>query len=153
MARVMTARHGNRILAQLGRLAQRHDEVGFVAALQTVDWAERPPDEVAQAAQLALLAGAHMAARQLAQEGAQQHPAHAALQRLARLLAPPRVIGHGPARPDLRANHDWIKRQSDPYRGRWVALRNGQLLTAADTFDALADQFPDPRGILLTKIF
>lgn len=153
MAKERTDDESGSVMAVLAELSERHEAAAFVSTLQTVDWASRPADEVAQAVKLALMTGAFMAARRLSQEGADRYPEHAELQKLARLLAPPRVIGHSPARPDLRANHEWMKREANAYRGKWIALRNGELLGTADTFDELADQFPDPRRILMTKIF
>jgi hypothetical protein len=154
MARERTADQADKAMAHLAELADRRDEAGFASALQAMDWSSRPAGEVLRAVQLALMAGAFLGARRLSQDGADRYPAHAELQRYARVLAPPRVIARNlPPRPDLRANHDWMKREADAYRGQWIALRNGELLGTASSFDALADQFPDPRDILLTKIF
>jgi len=121
---------------------------------QPTDWSGRPAGEVLRVVQLALMAGASLAARRLSQAGAARFPPDAELQKYARVLVPPKVTRRaGPPDLTLIANHDWIKREADAYRGQWIALRNGELLGTADTFDALADQFPDPRDILLTRIF
>jgi hypothetical protein len=154
MAKQRTTDHTDNVMAHLSDLADLRDEGAFVSALQEVDWRTRPAKDVVKAVQLALAAGAHMAARHLAQEGAERYPAHAELQKYARLLAPPRVIQRNlPPRPDLRTNHDWMKRQGPAYRGQWVALRDGQLLATADTFDALAQKVSDRQHVLLTRIF
>jgi hypothetical protein len=154
MARVRTAHQADQAMAHLADLSNRHDEAGFASALDAMDWSSRPADEVLRAVQLALMTGAFMAARRLSQAGADRYPAHAELQKYARVLAPPKVT-RSPGPPDLTlvANHDCMKREADAYRGQWIALRNGELLATAGSFDALADQFPDPHGILMTKIF
>jgi hypothetical protein len=150
-----TSQNGSDILmAQLAYAAEQGDEAAFVAAYRQMDWAMRSADDFQQTTQWALTAGAHGLARQLAQQGAQRYPSHEELQKYAHVLAPPRMIRRELSlRSDVRNNRDWIKQHGNDYRGKWIALRNGQLLATADSFDALADQFSDPRGVLLTKIF
>lgn len=142
------------LMALLAYAAEQGNEAAFAAAYRRIDWAMRPADDFLRAVRWALAAGAHGAARQLALQGAQRYADHAELQKYARVLAPPRVIRRDlPPRPDLRANRDWIMQHADEYRGKWIALRNGQLLATADSFGALADRFDSPQGILLTRIF
>src|SRR5438128_10208154 len=58
------------------------------------DSATSTPDDLVQAIRQALEAGEAGRARQLALESAQRYPAHAELQRYARVLAPPHDSGH-----------------------------------------------------------
>lgn len=141
-------------MAALVSAANSKNESAFMLAYQKIDWQTRAATDFIQAVQLALTAGAHLVARKLAELGAAHYPQDAYLKKAAYILAPPKVIARDlPPRPDLRANRDWIMSQSNAYRGKWVALRNGELLATADSFDALADQVGNPSGILLTKIF
>lgn len=141
-------------MAILEAAAELKDERAFLSAKKSINWRERPPEDFIRAVHLALAAGAHLAARHLASQGAQQYPSHAELQKYARVLAPPKLIRRNlPPDPTLGANHNWIKQHGDAYRGKWIALRNGQLLATADSFNALADQFSDPQGILFTPVF
>lgn len=135
-------------------LAAAGNEGQFASVVQAIDWTQRPPEAVIAAIQLALSTGAHTTARRLAVSGAERYPDRPDLQKYARILAPPRLVQRGlPTRPDLYTNREWIRQHAGQYRGQWVALRNGQLLATADSFEALANQFADHTGILLTRLF
>ena len=141
-------------LSQLISAAAHGNEREFAHIAQAIDWTQQMPDEVIAAIQLALSTGAHTTARRLAASGAERYPDRPDLQKYARILAPPRLVQRGlPTRPDLYANRDWTRQHAEQYRGQWIALRDGQLLAAADSFEALADQFTVHSGILLTRLF
>ena len=82
-------------------------------------------------------------------------PAHAELHTYARVLAPPttRVVPVSPAsRASVKANGAWLKAHRTAYRGRWVALRDGAFVRAADSFEDLVADLGDTTGLLLTKV-
>src|SRR5262245_30979303 len=113
------------------------------------------PDDLVHATRQALETGEAGRARQLALEGAQHYPAHAALQRYARVLAPPTtlVVSASPAsRASVKANGAWLQTHRTAYRGCWVALRDGALVRAADSFEALVADVGDTTGLLLTRV-
>lgn len=104
--------------------------------------------------QSALANGAYLQARELSARGAERFPKHVLLARYARVLAPPRVIGTSPAtKTDLRANKQWIEANGSVYSGKWVALRDGTLLGAADFLKELTNALGIHRDILYTKVF
>lgn len=140
-------------MAALVSAANSKSESAFMIAYQKIDWQTRAATDFIQAVQLALTAGAHLVARRLAEIGAERYPQDAYLKKAAYILAPPKMVRLTPAEPSVKANHDWIKQHSDVHRGQWIALRNGALLATADSFEALANKFERPQGILLTKIF
>jgi hypothetical protein len=141
-------------MARMGSAARIGDERAFLAAKNAIDWDARPAEDFLRAVQLALGAGAHMAARNLAAQGATRHPDNADLQKYARVLAPPRVLRNdAPPHPGLRANRDWLMAHGNEYRGQWVALHDGRLLGAADSLAALKRLVDDTTDILLTKVF
>jgi hypothetical protein len=141
-------------MARMESAAAAGDERAFLAAKDAMDWEARPAADFLRAVQLALSAGAHMAARNLAAQGAARHPNDANLQKYARILAPPRVLrSDAPPHPGLRANRDWLMTCGDKYRGQWVALHQGALLGAADSLAALKELIGDTSNILLTKVF
>ncbi len=141
-------------MAQLAAAAQAGDGSAFVAIQQAMDWSRRPPPDFIRAAQLALAAGAHHAARILSAQGAERYPGDRELQKYARILAPPKVIRRAlPPHPTLKANRDWLMSKGNQYRGQWVALRNGELLTVAGSLKSLVDEIGDTTGILVTKVF
>lgn len=126
--------YGGDLLSQLADAAEVGDAQAFVTAYQAIDWAARTPDEFERAIHWALTAGAHLAARSLATMGAAQYPDDAELQKAARILAPPKLLRRLPAEPEKRANHEWLRVNRTAYRGKWVALRNGDLLATANSF-------------------
>ncbi len=60
--------------------------------------------------------------------------------------APDRVPG---------ANLNWIKKNRDEYRGRWEAIKNGQLLASGNSHDEVIAQVGPIKntGILVTKVY
>jgi len=151
---VISVRQKNTPLADMESAAATGDERAFLVAKDLIDWETRPAEDFLRAVQLALSAGAHMAARNLAAQGAARHPNDANLQKYARILAPPRVLrSDAPPHPGLRANRDWLMTCGDKYRGQWVALRQGVLLGAADSLAALKELIGDTSNILPTKVF
>src|SRR5439155_22440648 len=111
------------------------------------------PGDQGRAIRQALEAGEAGRARQLALEGAQRYPAHAELHHYARVLAPPttRVVPASPAsRASVKANGAWLHTHRTAYSGRWLALRDGALVRAADSFEALVAVLDDAPGLLLT---
>ena len=79
----------------LERAARAGNEVAFVQAARQIDWLRRPAADFAQAVRLALAAGAHLLARNLAERGDGLYPGHPELQKMARILAPPRIVKAG----------------------------------------------------------
>jgi len=139
----------------------RDQEAGRTARPHTPDTPAHPdvatstPGDLVHTIRQALETGEAGRARQLALEGAQRYPAHAELQRYARVLAPPttRVVPASPAsRASVKANGAWLHTHRTAYRGRWVALRDGALVRAADSFEALVADVGDTTGLLLTKV-
>lgn len=128
-------------MATLLAAAEAKNEHAFGVALNTIDWQRRPPADFLHAIDLALTAGAYLAARRLANQGTTQYPQQRELQKLAQLLAPPKVtVGTSGHRANVEANRVWLRAHWEQYRGQWVALRNGELLGVADSLDALVTQ-------------
>ena len=142
------------MMSQLESAAQKGDERAFVVTQRHIDWQRRSPEDFIRAIQFALAAGAHLAARNLSALGAARFPNREDLQKYARVLAPPKVTRRNPA-SDLgwKANRDWLTTNSDEYQGRWVALRNGELVGSADTLKALSGKLSETRDLLLTKVY
>ncbi len=133
-----------------------YDVSPFVTACEAVDWAGQPADVYAHAVRLALESGAHLMARNLALEGAERYPDHAELQKMAYILAPPKVtVSNRPPDPSIKGNMAWLKEHWDEYRGKWVALRSGELLAVADSLDGLVEQVGEIKntGIMVTPLW
>lgn len=96
------------------------------------------------------------AAWKIATEGLKHFPEHAELQKYAYILAPTKVTsvdrgGH----PEIGADHEWMKKNRLEYRGRWVAIKNGQLLASGKNLDEIVEQIGEIKntGILVTAIY
>jgi hypothetical protein len=139
-------------LRHLEDAAKRGDERAFLCTLDQTDWLNKSAEDYVYAIQLALQAGAHLAARRIANDGLSQYPQNATLQKYARGLAPPVVVARNlPANPTLRANREWLKTHSEEYRGQWVAVRNGELLGAASSLKELTERI-DRTNTLFTRV-
>ena len=141
-------------MARMVAAAEAGDERAFLAAKDSVDWETRPAEDFLRAVQLGLSAGAHMAARNLAAQGATRFPDHPRLAKFAHILAPPRAFST-PAQPNagVRASRDWMLAHGAQYHGRWVALREGELLAVGDSLDSVIAQVGKTSGTLFTKVY
>lgn len=54
-------------------------------------------------------------------------------------------------RPMVKAGA-WLKEHSEEYAGRWVALRDDELVAVADSFAELRSQLPSLSGVLVTLV-
>lgn len=140
-------------MAELQAAADQGDDYAFIRAMKAMDWTRRSADDYMRAVRLALAAGAYFQARHLSAEGTKRFPEHAELKKAAYVLAPPRVIGRGPADPTIALDTAWLKQHRDEYRGKWVVLKRGELVGAAQALDTLVAQIGDLRGLLVTRIY
>jgi hypothetical protein len=141
-------------MAGLKAAAHAGDELAFLDARRAMDWNKRSAKDFCQAVRWALEAGAYRAATLLATEGAERFPRHAELAKMARILAPPRVIRSDlPPDPSIAADMDWLRARRDEYLGQWVALRAGVLLGTGSSFGELADRIGDIKGVLITMVY
>jgi hypothetical protein len=92
----------------------------------------------------------------IAVEGLKHFPDHAELQKYEHILAPPKVTsvdrgGH----PEIRADREWMQKNRAEYRGRWVGIKNGQLLAVGNNHDEIIAQVGPIKntGILVTVIY
>jgi hypothetical protein len=141
----------NGTLSGLRAAADTGDEQSFLAALGTVEWAEMIAVDFLLATRLALKAGAYLAARMISARGLERYPEDSELQKFARALAPPRVISAAvPPDPAVAANQEWLRAHGAEHSGKWVAVKNGELLGSADSLKQLVEQVGDTNGVLLT---
>lgn len=143
-------------MAELVSAAEASDERAFIEVAKTINWNIRSASDYVKAIRLAISAGVHLKARHLATEGAKRYPANTELKKMARILAPPQILSSSlPPRPDAGADMQWLRTHGDEFRGQWVALKGGDLLSSASTFDEIIHMVGNPRGrhILVTKVY
>ena len=114
------------------------------------------PTAFLSAIRSALSTGDTLTARAIAADAHRLYPDDPDLARYWRVLAPPVATAvTRPSRPDIRADFDWLRTHHNEYAGRWVALKDGQLLATAESVDGLFAQVGDVRntGILVTQVY
>jgi hypothetical protein len=134
--------------------AKANDEKRFVVAMRSVNWSQLSATDFFNAVHLALEAGAHLAARRLATEGARRYPHSSNLQRMSILLGEPQVVNAKlPPVPSLKANRQWMQDHAAKYQGQWVALKNGRLVASAPTVHELKARVEDLKDHFVVKVF
>jgi hypothetical protein len=141
------------LLGLLEGAAESEDESVFLSIAKAIDWTVRPREDLLRGVRLALRVGAFLKARELSSEGIKLYPHDSELQKYARLLAPPKVVRSDLA-PTLsvKTNRNWLKEHAQSHKGRWVALRNGELQGVANSLEELVEQLGDTKGMLLTRV-
>jgi hypothetical protein len=123
------------LMTLLETSARAHACTEFVALVEAVDWAERQPNELLKAIELALDLDMTALAISLAQQGGQLFPDNERVQQMARMISPLgiQVDRDTPHHTGIKQSSDWLNTHADQYRGQWVAVREGTLIAAAPT--------------------
>ncbi len=130
------------------------DETAFIIAAKRIDWDSRTEQEYVEGIRMALSAGAHRFARELATMGYRRYPASEQLRKIDKILAPPRVtpIELRVNKDERQANRTWLKANATTYYGQWVALRHGKLLACGQSVADVKDCLDDTGGVLITHV-
>jgi hypothetical protein len=94
-------------------------------------------------------------AREVAERGLALFPDHPELRRLHHALRPHEVrTVPGCTYLDPTPSYEWLKKNSEQYRGKWVGLDRGELVAAADNLEEVLQALEgrDPRGTLVHHI-
>ncbi len=144
------------LLETLERSAYAQDYRTFSACIQDVDWSARPTEHILKAIDMALLVGAARLAMDLAQESVRLFPDDPRCQWSARVIAPAKIVGTGPAKAKgLRATSAWLRTHAKEYRGQWIAVREGVFLGSAPSYRELEELLkdePDVDSIVATQV-
>lgn len=111
----------------------------FAALAEVLDWSACQPKELLRAIDLALSLELASLAMKLAQQGRRLFPNYERIQQAAQVLAPP--VGREVSTPytqNLSASQVWLREHATEYRGRWVAVREGELVATAESLHELA---------------
>jgi hypothetical protein len=145
-----------KIMLRLEATAKAGNETAFLDALKEYELKNKSATDFISIIRLALEAGAHLAARCLSADGAKLHPSNVELQKYARVLAPPQInSAEVPANPKRGTNLEWLRVNSENYKGKWVALRDGDLLETADSQKELVAKIGSTKGtgIFITRTY
>jgi Family of unknown function (DUF5678) len=125
-------------MAKLDAAVHHGDLPLFLKLIDTIDWDQRSVDDILRTIQSALQVGAHLTARKLAQEGGNRFPDHPQMAKHARILAPVKTIRSDlPPYPQAELDMKWLKEHRQEYHGQWVAIKEGNLIASASTFQDL----------------
>lgn len=94
-------------------------------------------------------------AREVAARGLELYPDHPELRRLHHELRPYEVrTVSGCTYFDPTPSYEWLKKNSEQYRGKWVGLDRGELVAASDSFEEVRQALRnrDKRGTLIHHI-
>lgn len=143
-------------LRPLEESVQAGDRQQFVALVEAIDWSAHRPEELLRAIDLALSLELAALAIKLAQQGGRLFPEHERIQQATQVLASPvgRIMP-GLQAKDLSASQIWLREHASEYRGQWVAVREGQLLGAAESLQeltAVIDQAEDSANTIVSKV-
>ena len=109
-------------------------------------------EPIKEAIDLAVANGYHTLAANLAIQGLALFPDDAELQKIAKILAPPKAIRTDiPPAKGLGQSMKWLKENRQHYQGEWVAVQNGVLLGHASSRAELSEMFDkaDPSKIII----
>lgn len=126
-------------LVLLHELVATGSQKEFIEAVENVDWRTKTPREAKQTIDLALELGCHSVASELAAKGHKMFRHDHKLERLACVLAPPKLIRKEvPAVKGLNASVKWFEEHRKQYSGNWLVVRNGELLVSANSREELS---------------
>jgi hypothetical protein len=143
----------NDTIAQLEVTASVRNARAFENILESINWENRSASEFNRVIDLALRMGAYTSARRISRMGQARYPQDDRIRKYYTILAEPVVTQRAvPFNPSIRANRDWLKAHRDEYRGKWIGLQNGNLLSSADSIDELIASIGEGRGVLITRV-
>jgi len=159
LVRVLSVVRTNRaaqLMQQLAAVADAGDAERFQKIAAHINWERTLPENFVQIIKLGLRAGALLQARRIANIGIADFPEHRLLRKCWELLEQPKITqSRAKPVPTMESNVLWLARNRTRFKGRWVALQNGDLLGDADSLDALRELVGNVRGIqglLVTRI-
>lgn len=140
-------------LTLLEEYAQAGKRQQFVALAEMADWSVCKPEELLRTIDLALSLELSNLAIKLAQQGKRLFPKHKRIQQAAQVLTPPigREISTSYTQ-NLNASQLWLREHAPEYRGRWVAVREGELVATGESLQELTTVIGEAEDLTNTLI-
>jgi hypothetical protein len=110
------------------------------------------PMELSAALAAALSAGALRFAREIAITGAAAYPERSNFRALPEVEPAPTPRTSPSRRHSPAANIAWLSVYAQDFKGKWIALRDGNLLGVSDSIEDVRSLARDGEGILITRI-
>lgn len=140
-------------LGLLEKAVEAGDERAFIETVREIEWGTLQARDIVRAVKLAIKVGLPRAARYILTEGERTFPENDELQKYTRLLASATVLPRPEQDvPDQGSNIAWLKAHGVRYRGKWLALKDGQLLGVEVTLKELVRKIGDTTGVMLTPV-
>jgi hypothetical protein len=139
-------------ISALETYARQEDGRNFQKLTEQINWEAHPPAVLKRAIDLALSMELTRLAMDLAQKGGTLFPFDEEMQNAAKVLRPPivRVIDRPPSYVD--SSLEWITAHAAEYKGKWIAVRDNELLAVAPTLKELAARTTLGTDTLVTKV-
>jgi len=113
----------------------------------------RSPEDYIRAIDRAVRQDNFRHAADLAFEAFESYPNSEKIRRYARVFAPKTLVFHElPPNPEMSLNLNWVLQHRSSHRGRWVALRRGELISDAASLDELETQLGDQMQFLFCTV-
>jgi len=129
------------LLSAIEDAAAKEDRETFSLIVKKVDWSKCQPSKLIRSIDLCLSLDMVPLAIELVSMGKQIFPSDKKIEIVARIISPPKVIGTRPAQSiGIDKSKKWIKQNSSKYKGKWIAVQNGELLGGAPTLKELHNQ-------------
>ena len=148
----LAKQHGRSLQAELKYILQAAVQAQTLNQPVVIELAKTLPEDFIHDIRAALEREDTKTAQQLAHAAVEHYPDDEELKKYAYVLAPPMITFGNPPNSDRRMNREWLMTNFVKYRGRWVALRGGQLLADSSSLKELKDCLGDTEGVLITAI-
>lgn len=150
-----TERFGGSTEIELLRAAVEEDDVqAFAQVAEAIRWQDRSPRDYMTAIRSALSLGADEIARNLAKRGSEKFPEREDIKDAAFVLQEPQVKRWEARSASVtRNNTEWLRRHADEYKGRWVALSDGELVSSSISITGLKEDLSNEfKDYMITRI-
>jgi hypothetical protein len=139
-------------ISALETYARQEDGRKFRETAEQINWEVHPPALLKRAISLALSLDLSRLAMDLAQKGETLFPFDKEMENAAKVLQPPtvRVINRPPS--SVASSMEWVSAHAAEYKDKWIAVRDGNLVAEAMSFDELAAKISLNADTLVTKV-
>jgi hypothetical protein len=139
-------------ISALETYARQEDGRNFQKLTEQINWEAHPPAVLKRAISLALSLDLSRLAMDLAQKGGTLFPFDKEMENAAKVLRPPTVrIIDRPA-SSVASSMEWVSAHAAEYKDKWIAVRDGNLVAEAMSFDELTAKMSLDADTLVIKV-